>query len=113
MDWAVDRMLTSFAARLGKIVIASPELAQRMEVETSSWQPCSCEGRVGLVLKLKERNLSTRTRLSDFAWRFPEECSCLGANELGRSESIHVAMARSTSDQREWTNGLVPSQALG
>ena len=68
---------------------------------------------VGLVLKLKERNLSTRTRLPDSVWRFLEECPRFAANESGQSDSIYFAKAPGSSDQRELTNGLKQNLAQG
>lgn len=109
----LDRMSPSFAVGTGETTIALLELPERTEVEHSRRQLCRQEGWIGLVLKLKERNLSKRARLSEFAWGFPEECTGLGVNESNLTDSIFSAEVGAASEQRKWTTRPASSPGLG
>lgn len=113
MGETLDRMSPSFAVGVGETTIASLKLAERTEVEHSCWRPCRREELVGLVLKLKERNLSKRTRLSVSAWGFPEECTSLGVNESNSADSVFSAKVGTASEQRKWTTRPASSPGLG
>lgn len=113
MGETLDRMSPSFAAGVGETTIASLKLAERTEVEHSRRQSCRREGWVGLVLKLKERNLSKRTRLPEFAWGFPEECTSLGVKESNPADSIFFVKVGAASEQRKWITRPASSPGLG
>jgi hypothetical protein len=113
MGETLDRMLPSFVADVGETTIALLKLAERTEVERSRWQTRWRDEEVGLVLTLKERNLSKRTRLPESAWGFPEECTSLGANESNLADSIVSVTAAAASGQRKWIKRPASSSTLG
>jgi len=106
-------MSPSCPVNVGETTIASSKLAKTTEVEHSLWQLSRRDGWVGLVLKLKERNLSKRTRLPESAWGFPEECANLGANESDPSDPDFATKVAVPSERREWTVRPASSWALG
>ena len=112
MGETLDRMSSSFVASAGETTVALLELAERTEVERSRRQTCRRSRWVGLVLKLKERNLSKRTRLPVSAWGFPEKCTRLGVIESNRVDSILSAMVGTTSEQRQWITRPASSPGL-
>lgn len=106
-------MSPSFAVGVCETIIALLKLAERREVEGSHRQLCRREGWVGLVLKLKERNRSKRTRLPESAWGFPEECTSLGVNKSNSADSIFSAKVGAASEHRKWATRSASSPGLG
>ena len=88
-------------------------MAGRTEVEDSCQRPRRRDGSDGLVLKLKERNLSKRTRLPESAWECPEERVNLGANESNSLDSFLSAKVATASCYRERESWPAPSQDVG
>ena len=113
MGESLDRMSPSFTVGMGETTIDLPKMAGRVEVELSRRRSCRRGKWVGLVLTLKERNRSKRTRLPESAWGFSEECASLGVNESNLTGSISSAKVGTTGELRQWSTRPASSPALG
>lgn len=113
MGESLDRMSLSFSARVRETSHCSHELSGRTEAERSQRRSRRCEEWGGLVLTLKERNHSKRTRLPEFAWGFPEECTSPGAHKSKSADSIFRTKVAIVSAPHQRMTRPASRKALG
>lgn len=113
MGESLDRMSPSFSARVRETSLCSHELSERTEAEYSQRRSRRCEEWGRLVLTLKERNHSKRTRLPEFAWGFPEECTSPGVHKSKSADSIFRAKVATVSAPHQRMTRPAPRKALG
>lgn len=113
MGESLDRMSLSFSARVRATSLCSHEMSEKTEAEHAQWRSRRSEEWGRLVLTLKERNHSKRTRLPEFAWGFPEECTSPGAHKSKSADSIFRTKVATVSAPHQRMTRPASRKALG